>query len=175
MSDALVTAYALADIGHINLRGNPGDPAFLAAVEAVCATPLPAALTAASAADLRIYWLGPDEWSLVTSADKAAALLAALNKALVGQHAAVNDLSAAFVALRLAGDKVRDLLAKGCTLDLHPEAFTSGSCAHTGLAKAGVLLALHGADFTVIARRSFADYLLQWLRSAGAEYAIEFA
>jgi len=174
MSDALVTAHVLADVGHINLRGNAGDAAFVAAVETVCGTSLPAALTAVSTADLRIYWLGPDEWSLVMSADKVAALLVALNKALVGQHAAVNDLSAAFVTLRLGGDQVRELLAKGCTLDLHPGAFVSGSCAHTGLAKAGVLLALDGADFTVIVRRSFAAYLLQWLRAAGAEYGIEF-
>jgi len=174
MSDALVTAQVLTDLGHINLRGDRGDAAFVAAVEAVCTMPLPKALTATSAGDLRIYWLGPDEWSLVTSADKAAALQAALNQALAGQHVAVNDLSATFVALRLAGDKARDVLAKGCTLDLHPAAFASGACAQTGLAKAGVLLAAHDSEFRIIVRRSFASYLLQWLGAAGAEYGIEF-
>jgi sarcosine oxidase subunit gamma len=174
MSDALVTVQSLTDLGHINLRGNRGDAAFVAAVETVCATALPAALTSSSAGDLRIYWLGPDEWSLVTTADKTAVLVATLNQALAGQHVAVNDLSATFVTLRLAGDKTRDLLARGCTLDLHPAAFANGACAQTGLAKAGVLLAAHGSDFHVIVRRSFAPYLLQWLRAAGAEYGIEF-
>ncbi|MDA0707142.1 MAG: sarcosine oxidase subunit gamma [Proteobacteria bacterium] len=174
MSEALITAKVLHDCGHINLRGRRNDAAFVAAVESVCATSLPQALTTAASGDLRIYWLGPDEWSLVTTAEKTAALLAALNGATAGMHVAVNDLSAAFVTLALGGSKVRELLAKGCTIDLHPAAFASGACAHTGLAKAGVLLALQHVEFRLIVRRSFADYLLQWLHRSGAEYGIEF-
>jgi sarcosine oxidase subunit gamma len=59
-------------------------------------------------------------------------------------------------------------LAKGCTLDFHPRVFRPGTCAQSGLAKANVLIRL-GDDpdsFDVVVRRSFADYLLRWLRHA---------
>jgi sarcosine oxidase subunit gamma len=108
-------------------------------------------------------------------ADKVATALAALNENTSGLHVAINDLSGAYVTLRLTGDRVRDLLAKGCSVDLRPTVFASGACAQTGLAKAGVLLAAHDADIALIVRRSFANYVLQWLRTAGAEYGIEFA
>ncbi len=175
MSEALVTVKNQQNLGHINLRGRGNDPAFLAAVESACGTPLPIAANTSADGDPRIYWLGPDEWSLVTSADKVAALMAALDQATSELHVAVNDLSGSFVTLLLAGEKVRELLAKGCTLDLHPSEFPSGVCAHTGLAKAGALLALHDTDFYLLVRRSFSDYLLQWLQKAGAEYGIEFS
>lgn len=175
MSDAGVTVTVRADRGHINLRGNAADAAFVDAVAKACASDLPGALRSLGDDELRIYWLGPDEWSLCTSASRVAGLLAALGSAAAGLHMTYNDLSGTFVTLRLSGDKVRELLAKGCTLDLHPAVFADAACAQTGLAKAGVLLALHEGDFTLIVRRSFADYLLQWLRSAGDEYGIEFA
>ena len=175
MSEALIRASRVPELGHLNLRGKHSDLAFAAAVRKACGVSLPGAPGMAVKGDLTIYWLGPDEWSLVTTAAKTPALLAALNEATRGMHVAVNDLSAAFVTLALRGSKVRELLARACTIDLHPSAFPSGASAHTALAKAGVLLAVHDAEFRLIVRRSFADYLLQWLRRAGADYGIEFA
>jgi sarcosine oxidase subunit gamma len=174
MPDAPVSVQVLVDRGHINLRGRTGDPAFLQAIETICAIALPGALAVTRKGNLYLYNLGPDEWSLVMPDDRVPGLLADLNAATQGMHVAINDLSGAFLSLVLRGDKVRELLAKGCTLDLHPEAFTSGASAQTGLAKAGVLLGLFDAEFHLIVRRSFADYLLQWLHKAGAEYSIEF-
>ena len=71
----------------------------------------------------------------------------------------------------------RDLLAKGCTLDLHPDEFKAGECAQTGLAKANVLIARIAAPegFELLVRRTFADYLVQWLHHAGREFEIDFA
>jgi sarcosine oxidase subunit gamma len=175
MSEALVTATVLRELGHINLRGNGKDPAFAAAVASACGVSLPPALGTTGSDELRMYWVGPDEWSLVTTAEKTSDLLSTLNEATQGMHVALNDLSAAFITLSLQGSRVRALLARGCTIDLHPAVFVNGACAQTGLAKAGVLLALHGAEFHLVVRRSFADYLFRWLRNAGADYGIEFA
>ena len=79
-------------------------------------------------------------------------------------------------ALQLQGPGVRTLLAKGCTLDLHPSVFTISSCAQSGLAKANVLLCLadEAPTFIVVVRRSFADYLCRWLAHAGRDMGIAF-
>ena len=71
------------------------------------------------------------------------------------------------------------MLAKGCPLDLHPRAFTPGSCAQSLLAKADVLIHLraddprHGPTFDLYVARSFAHYLWAWLEDAGREYGVQ--
>lgn len=174
MSEVL-TVRIVPDRGHINLRGNRNDMAFASAIESACGVALPPPLSRTGNADLDIYWLGPDEWHLVMAAEKSASLRETLSHSTRNLHVAVNDLSAAFVTLAIIGEKVRDLLAAGCTIDLHPTEFAEGACAATGLAKTGVVLARHGVEFRLIVRRSFSGYLLHWLQSAGAEYGIEFA
>jgi len=163
------------ELGHINLRGKRQDPAFAKAVENCCGFELPDALRVAGEGDLRIFWLGPDEWLLEAAPERISGLAAQLIAETSGQHVAVTDLSDSYVCYTLSGNSVRQLLARGCTLNLHPKVFTAGSCTQTGLAKATVLLALQGDRFALKLRRSFSDYLLQWMRVAGAEYGIEFS
>ena len=69
------------------------------------------------------------------------------------------DVSAQRIILRLRGPRVRDVLAKGCAIDLHPRVFGRGCSAQTTLGRAGVvLLALcdAGDDYLVFVRSSFA-------------------
>ncbi len=176
MSDAHLSIRVLADLGHINLRGNPDDAAFKSAAGKAIGQALPRSTNTFADGERRVYWLGPNEWLLVTAADDASELSSALGEALAGQHASINDLSGGQIALRLSGIRTRDLLAKGCTLDLHPSMFKQGDCAQSALAKANVLIACVDGQqqFDVIVRRSFADYLFAWLRHAGAEFGIEF-
>jgi sarcosine oxidase subunit gamma len=91
-------------------------------------------------------------------------------------HASMNVVTGGQVAMRIGGDNAVALLAKGCTLDLHPKTFLAGQCAQTGLAKAGILLSKvdYTPTFDVIVRRSFAEYLAKWLQRAGAEFGIQF-
>ena len=177
MSDAGVTVTVRNDLGQVNLRGNASDTAFLAAVKSATDCDLPVAANRATGKTKRACWLGPDEWLLLLPAENTPAAVEALERKLADKHAAINDVSGGQVMLRLEGAAVRELLAKGCTLDLHPAEFTPGACAQTGLGKAGVTLLAHadGAGVDLVVRRSFSDYLLQWLRRAGSEYEIEFA
>ncbi|MDH3719843.1 MAG: sarcosine oxidase subunit gamma [Planctomycetota bacterium] len=165
-----------ADLGHINLRGDPDSQDFTAAVATVLGQPLPVEANTWTEGKHRVLWLGPDEWLIVTPAEIAAHLPDSLEVSLAKQHAAVNDLSGGLLTVRIAGERVRDLLAKGCTLDLHPAEFEVGQCAQSGLAKANVLLAYVEAPstFDITIRRSFSDYLFRWLKHAGREYGIEF-
>jgi sarcosine oxidase subunit gamma len=145
-------------------------------VEKVLGQALPIEPNTVSSGRHQVFWLGPDEWLVVTPAGGAAELAGRLQQASSGSHASVNDISGGQVALVLEGPKSRDLLAKGCTLDLHPDVFSVGDCAQSGLAKAGVLLALvdDKPSFMIVVRRSFSDYLCRWLAHAGSDEGITF-
>lgn len=175
MSDPTLTAQMVAERSYVNLRGDANDAAFRKAVEGAIGQPLPDEANTFTSDAHVVYWLGPDEWMIV-SADDNAKLVGKLERVLAKQYAAVNDLSGGNVAFRLQGAAARELLAKGCTLDLHARVFTAGRCAQSGLAKANVLIGLLDDDptFEIIVRRSFADYFERWLKHAGRNLGIEF-
>lgn len=159
--------------GQINLRGNPSDPRFLRAAGSVLDCLLPVGPnTVQSAAETTVLWLGPDEWLVLTRPGAEAAMIGRLRDALGDVHAAVTDVTGNRTRLRLAGRHARDVLAKGCSLDLHPRRFRPGQCAQTILARAGILL--HQIDdrpsYDIFPRRSFAEYVHAWLDDAAAEY-----
>jgi sarcosine oxidase subunit gamma len=128
-------------------------------------------LTSAEAQIGVCLWLGPDEWLLVTAVDTAGEVAARLAAALVGTHHAVVDVSHRTLAFRLAGPRVRDALAAGCPLDLHPPAFPSGAVARTLLGKVGITLHLRrdGTTFDLYVDRSFAEYAWRHLELAARE------
>ena len=160
-----------------NLRGNPEDARFLEAARQSLGKPLPLAANTFIKGARRAFWLGPDEWLLIAeSADVAGELRRRLRANLAGQFHSLVDLTGALAALRLGGPSVRDLLAKGCTLDFHPRVRKAGQCAQTSLAKASVLIAIldPAPTFELFVRASFADYLASWLECAGREYGLRF-
>lgn len=122
------------------------------------------------AGDGRLVWLGPDEWLLTSPGTAPEALEAELAEALRPAGGVAVDVSAQRTVLRLGGPRVREVLAKGCSLDLHPRVFLPGSSAQTALGQAGVvLLALEDGGFAVVVRSSFAGYLATWLLDAALE------
>ncbi|MFW3170926.1 sarcosine oxidase subunit gamma [Geodermatophilus sp. CPCC 206100] len=121
----------------------------------------------------RAVWLGPDEWLLTSTTEAPQDLEARIRAAVRPLGGSATDVSAQRIGLRLTGARVRDVLARGCSIDLHPRVFGRGSCAQTTLGQAGVvLLALSdaGDDVVVFVRSSFAGYLADWLLDAALEY-----
>jgi sarcosine oxidase, subunit gamma len=103
-----------------------------------------------------VLWLGPDEWLVVGGREED-----------YPDAAAVVDVSANRVCFELTGGDVEDVLAQGCSLDLHFSEFAPGRCAQTLLAKAQVIL--HRTEretFRIFVRPSFAPYLSSWLEDA---------
>ncbi|HUV23154.1 MAG TPA: sarcosine oxidase subunit gamma family protein [Gammaproteobacteria bacterium] len=159
--------------GFINLRGRADNTGFLAAsLKVLGCEPPSAPNTVVDSGDYRIYWLGPDEWLIMTAAGQQDDLKARFNKALDGVFSAVVDVSSGLTTLHITGDNAGALLATDCPLDLHPRAFKAGQCAQTRLAKAGMTLSplTNETGFEVIIRRSFADYLLLWLQDAAVAF-----
>ena len=160
-------------LGFINLRGRADNTGFLAACLKVlgCEPPV-AANTVVESDDYRIYWMGPDEWLIITQAGRQGELKEKLLKALSGVFSSVVDNSSGLTILHISGENAAALLATDCPLDLHPREFKHGQCAQTRLAKAGMTLSplAEQAGFEVIIRRSFADYLLIWLQDAAVAF-----
>lgn len=156
------------------------DPAQSAAVAAHLGVALPTTPNRWVRGDTTtVIWLGPDEW-LVTSPFTTPEDLDAGLRAAMGGAGAVIDVSAQRTTLSLRGEHVRDVLATGCSLDLHPRVFGAGSAAQTTVGLAGVvLLALDdGVDggaghYQLIVRSSFARYLAAWLLDATSEYSTD--
>ena len=121
----------------------------------------------------RAVWLGPDEWLLSSTTETPEELEARVRAAVLPLGGSAADVSAQRIGLRLTGARVRDVLVKGCSIDLHPRVFGRGSGAQTALGQAGVvLLALSDAvdDYGVLVRSSFAGYLADWLLDAALEF-----
>ena len=148
----------------LNLRGSPDDPAFRDGVAQALGLALPTQACTTVANDaLRLVWVGPDDWFVIGPKGEAAAIEARLRQALNGQHFAVTDVSSGYTVLHLSGAPVREVLAQGCPLDLHPQVFGPGSAAGSLFFKAAVWLWQTDAAPVVemLVRNSFRGYV--WL------------
>jgi sarcosine oxidase subunit gamma len=164
-------------LAKLNLRGEGEDPAFLAAAGEALGVPLPGTGAVARAGGLAVLWLGPDEWLVLADVGEEGALAARLGDALAGLHTSVVDVTDNWTEIRLAGARARDVLAKGCPIDLHPRAFGPERVAQSMIGAVDVILAetAEGPDgpvYAIMVRRSFAPFLWDWLADAGLEYGV---
>ena len=165
--------HVMEHLGKLNIRG---DHSLETAVKAAtgCNFP-PAANHFETAGERHVVWLGPDEYLLLCESGKEKALQDTLTSTIKTSHYAITDVSDALCTLSLSGAAVRDVLAKGCSLDLLPAKFGTGKCAQTLLAHAGItLMALPDDAFILICRTSFAPYVHDWLVDAALEYGYQF-
>ncbi|WP_068272493.1 sarcosine oxidase subunit gamma [Aldersonia kunmingensis] len=162
----------------IDLWVDPTGPGAAAAAEIFGIASLPTtASTAVTGANATVIWMGPQEW-LVLAGNRAGEELEAQLRDAIGEHGgAAVDVSAQRTSLRLRGSNARAVLAKGCSLDLHPAVFGLGAAPQTMLALAGVVLIPlddNGTDYRVLVRSSFARYLADWLIDAAEEFGVRW-
>ena len=160
-------------IGKVNVRGNPEDAAFTAAVQKVLGMKLPLVSNKTTSSEkYTAFWLGPNEWLIHCEEDKQTDLVAALHESLQGQHVAVTDVSDYYLVIRITGAKAREVLSKGTPFDVHKSVFKQGDCAQTCFGHATILL--HCVDensvFDLQVRWSFAEYVWAYLVDGTREY-----
>ena len=172
-----VTATLLDGFGLATLIAAPGTaPALSRIVEARLGIALPLTPKIASGQAHDAIWAGPDQWLLrAASRDGFAGLLAEL-----APHGAVSDQSDGRAAFRLSGPRVRDVLAKGVMLDLHPAAFAVGAAALTSIAHVGAQIwrladGPDGSVFEIMAPRSMAGSFWAWFTASAAEFGCAVA
>lgn len=101
----------------------------------------------------------------------------------LGQTAAIVDQSDATIVLRVRGPRVRDVLATGLPVDLHPRAFAVGDAAQTLCAHIGVLVwrladgdgdgADGGAVFELATPRSTIGSFRHWFETSALRHGLE--
>jgi len=161
--------------GQIDLRGDPSDTAFAGAVRQVLGLDLPTTANTASVnGDRAALWLSPDEWLILVPFATRAQTIYELKRALSGKHVSITDVSANRTILELSGSKAREVLAKGCGIDLHPRAFKAKRCAQTVVARSQAMIwqVDETPTFRVLVRPSFAAYLTDFFIDAMKEYAL---
>jgi sarcosine oxidase subunit gamma len=159
-------------VAMADLRGDPAGPAAATVAEYLGVALPTTPSTYVESETATAIWLGPYEW-LITSLFQTPEELETGLREAVGAGGTVVDVSAQRTTLRLRGEHARDLLAGGCSLDLHPRVFGRGAAAQTLLGLAGVvLMALDdtGTHYQIVVRSSFAGYLISWLLDAAIEY-----
>lgn len=118
--------------------------------------------------DRAALWLGPDEHLLLAPAGDAQTIATQLESALSGIAHSLVDVSQRQVALQVRGTDASELLNSGCPLDLDPAQFPPGMCTRTVIGKAeAVLWRKAAAEYHLEIWRSFAGYVVDWLREAG--------
>ncbi|NBE51936.1 sarcosine oxidase subunit gamma [Streptomyces boluensis] len=158
-------------ITMVNVRVDPDTDA-ARRIEKTLGVPLPRECgeTATGGAHT-VSWLGPDEW-LVLSRAEVGAVVPESVEALGEDPGSVVDVSANRTTLELRGPAARQVLEKGCPLDLHPRAFGPGRAVSTTVGPIAVLLWQVDDEptYRLFPRASFADYLARWLIDAMSEY-----
>jgi sarcosine oxidase subunit gamma len=132
---------------------------------------LPDAPRVESGGGVELVWAGAGRWLALSRQRDLPAMLA---RRLAG-IAAVADQSDARALMRVGGPRVREVLAKGCGIDLHPRAFGPGDAAATRIAHMDVHLwqADDAPTFCLAAPRSIAGSFAGWLFASAGEFGYE--
>ena len=83
--------------------------------------------------------LCPGQWMLV-STKKDSATFADKIRSELKKNGYVSEQSDSRVTFRIGGKNARELMQKGCRLDLDPSVASAGWCAQTQMAQAGVII-----------------------------------
>lgn len=132
---------------------------------------LPMKPAATGGDELTMVWAGASQWLAVSRKPDVARRLAEELKAL----AAISDQGDGRAVLMLEGAQVREMLAKGCPVDLHPRSFSRGDAIVTTIAGIGVQLwQMPDSDaFHLAIARSMAASFWSWLTHSAAQFGVE--
>ncbi len=156
-----------------SMIARPGQTATLsAAAERAFGAPLPLAPRFASGRGVSFIWSGPGHWLVESSS--AAISMGVLLTSCAGL-ASVFEQTDSRVVLEVSGPRVRDVLAKGMPIDLHPASFQIGYVALTSASHVGVQLWQTAADpvYRIALPRSFFGSFWHWLAASAGEYGCE--
>ena len=119
-------------------------------------------------------WIAPETWLILRDGSQGDDLTREL-AAACGEAASVVDQTWGKSIIRIAGARARDVLAKGCRIDLHPRVFDPGKSAVTPIAHIHAVLTQIDATptFDLIVPSTLARDFVEWLRLSAAEYGYE--
>jgi heterotetrameric sarcosine oxidase gamma subunit len=143
----------------------------LAHTAAARGTPLPALGRVSSGAHGLTLAVRPGRWLLLCAPGAPGTLAQSWQAACAGR-AAVVELSAALRAFHVSGRAAREMLKRGCRLDLDPRAFANGAAAATFIMQLPVIIAAPGAGVLLLTPSSTAQHFREWLQSAARPFGL---
>ena len=166
----------LADFDLVQVMARRGKWSAVAKVgKTAFGVALPEKSLAVAAGGSLLIWSGPDQFLVLSARDSA---METARSTFAGM-ASLSEQSDGRSLIRISGARARDMLAKVCSLDLHPSAFPPGTAAATSIDHTSVNLwrGEDGADsaavFNLLVFATFAESLWRTLLDSGAEYGIK--
>ncbi len=104
----------------------------------------------------------PERWLLLSRPAPSGLAAQGWQSACAGVAAAI-DLSSALAAFQIEGRAVRDVLARGCRLDLDPQVFPVGQAAATIMAQVSVILVNLDSGVLLLTPSTTARHFREWL------------
>ena len=172
--DKGVWANEIPRLGYISLRGNAQNTAFVNAVNVALSISLPT--TPCSMVEVAwgsVLWLSPDEWLIICKRELRANLQQLLETALVGIHSQVVDNSGGFTKVLLKGKNADDVLHHCTVYDL--SALAASKVVGTTFGKTSLFLHKQDNGYSLVFRRSFADYIWRYLERSALPYGFGIA
>lgn len=115
----------------------------------------------------------PARWLVIAAPGTAGLDAASVEWRQAGDAlAGVVDLSAAYATVLLQGLRRAEVLARGCRLDLDPQAFPTGSAAATIIAQTQVHMAALPIGMLLLAPASLARHFSEWLAAAALPFGL---
>ena len=158
-----------SELGQVNIRGDIKDGLFIDNMREILGHELPTDSNTVTVGErFIILCLGENEWLIITPENEEREVIATLRNKMDGILTSFTDVSSSQCIIRVTGSHVRNVFAKGCSLDLHSRSFGVGKCAQSLIASVGVIIRQIDStpSFELIVRRSFAEYLVNWLYDA---------
>jgi sarcosine oxidase subunit gamma len=151
--------------GMIDLRGDAGNESFRAGVKQVTGVELPLTPRTSSAwGDIKILWLSIDQWLVICPRNRLGEMTGGLESALKSQHVSITDVSDMRAVIRLEGEGVREVLLKGCSLDLLGQGYEPGTVRRVRFAEIAALMQIIDAQtIELYVFRSYAHYAWDFL------------
>ncbi len=136
-----------------------------------CGEPLPAFGRARIDSPTLALCVRPSRWLLIAPRSPApASARTATWRAGCGAQVAVTELSSALAAFLVAGSRLREMLARGCRLDLDPQAFPAGSAAASLMVQVPVVLAALPRGMLLLTAASTAQHFAEWLETTARPF-----
>jgi sarcosine oxidase, subunit gamma len=161
----------IVDRGMIDLRGDPENRSFAAAVDAVLGSSLPRLQrTSVVTNELSVLWLSVDQWLVQCPRAQASGLARRLQEVLAGIPSLVVDMSDARTIIRLQGEGVREVIMKGAPVDLTAPGFIKGSVRRMRFGELAAMVHMVDEAPDVIdlyVFRSYAVFAWEWLVATG--------
>lgn len=115
--------------------------------------------------------IAPNQWILVSNKVMGPAFADEISSK-IGSLGYVSEQSESRARIRISGCKARELMSRGCRLDLHSSVVSKGFCAQTVMAQIGVLLHIVEDEpvYELYVYSGFARSFWHWLTETAQQF-----